>query len=133
MTTDLTEQSPEAAASSGDFNLGTWLGRRQAFGIMAGKASAADAECLRLIRDKKLYKSKTPNWREFCTRYLGLSKTNADRIIQYLDEFGPNYFQLTQIKARPHKTMVCPTTYLLYVIHIGETQTISPFCCSPRT
>ncbi|HUI80868.1 MAG TPA: hypothetical protein VLY24_23240 [Bryobacteraceae bacterium] len=36
------------------FDLGTWLGRKQAFGLMAGKCSAADAECLRNIREQKL-------------------------------------------------------------------------------
>jgi hypothetical protein len=27
--------------------VGTWLGRRQAFSIVAGRCSAADAQCLR--------------------------------------------------------------------------------------
>jgi hypothetical protein len=59
-----------------------WLGRRQAFGMMAGKASAADAECLRRIRDQKMYKSKTSSWGEFCERYLGASKTHVNRMIR---------------------------------------------------
>ena len=29
------------------FELGQWLGRRQAFGLIAGKTAAADVECLR--------------------------------------------------------------------------------------
>ena len=55
------------AADSGEFDLGTWVGRRQAFGIVAAKASAADVECLRQIRDRKLYLIKTRTWGEFCT------------------------------------------------------------------
>ena len=38
-------------------DLGTWLGRRQAFAVMAGRCSAADAKCLRELRDTKKYKS----------------------------------------------------------------------------
>lgn len=93
------------SARSGDFDLGTWLGRRQAFGMMAGRASAADAECLRHIRDQKLYKAKTSTWREFCTRYLGASRPQLDRVIQYLEEFGPEFFHLTQL------TRISPETY----------------------
>jgi hypothetical protein len=29
------------------FELGTWVGRRQAFGLIASKGSAAGAECLK--------------------------------------------------------------------------------------
>ena len=32
-------------------DLGIWLGRKQAFSVVAGRCSAADAECLRQIRD----------------------------------------------------------------------------------
>jgi hypothetical protein len=79
------------------FDLGNWLGRWQAFGLVAGRCSSADIECLREIRDKKLYKSKTRTWALFCSRYLGLGRAQADRYLQYLDEFGPNYFHLTAI------------------------------------
>lgn len=106
MQIDLAESCPEAVApSSGEFDLGAWLGRSQAFGMMAGRASAADAECLRYIRDQKLYKCKTPSWREFCARYLGACRAHVDRIIQHLEEFGPEFFQLTQL------TRISPETY----------------------
>ena len=59
MNHDLAIPGPETVASEpGEFNLGTWLGRRQAFGLMAGKAAAADVDCLRQIRDTRMYKSK---------------------------------------------------------------------------
>lgn len=35
------------------FDLGTWLGRKQGFAALAGRCSAADAECLRTIRQKR--------------------------------------------------------------------------------
>jgi hypothetical protein len=44
------------------FELGTWVGRRQAFGLIANKCSAADAECLKQIRESKSYKSVAATW-----------------------------------------------------------------------
>jgi hypothetical protein len=35
------------------FDSGTWLGRKQAFAELAGRCSAADAECLRQVRKAK--------------------------------------------------------------------------------
>ncbi len=85
------------------FELGTWVGRRQAFGLIANKCSAADAECLKQIRDSKRYKSVADNWDEFCPRHLGLSRGHADRLIQQLEEFGTAYFELSQIVRIPEK------------------------------
>jgi hypothetical protein len=85
------------------FELGTWVGRRQAFGLIASKCSAADAECLKQIRESKRHKSTGSNWEEFCPRYLGLSRAHADRIIQQLEEFGSAYFELSQIVRIPEQ------------------------------
>ena len=90
-----------------DFDLGTWLGRRQAFSMMAGKATAADVECLRAIRDRRLYKARSERWDEFCAAHIGASKTQVDRQIRYLEEFGPQFFELTNV-AR-----ISPETYRL--------------------
>src|SRR5882757_6292510 len=85
------------ASQSRDFDLGTWLGRRQAFSMVAGKASAADVECLRTIRDQRLYKSKKERWADFCAEHIGASKTHVDRLIHFLEEFGPLFFELTHV------------------------------------
>ena len=92
-------------ASPDGFQLGEWLGRRQAFGAIAGGCSAAEAECLRRIRDEKLYQARVPEWQDFCDRYLSMSRRHADRIIAYLEEFGPAYFRLSQL------TRISPETY----------------------
>src|SRR6266481_4815627 len=84
-------------------DLGTWVGRRQAFGLVSSKCSAADAECLKQIRENKSYKSVAAHWEEFCPRYLGLSRSHADKLIQQLDEFGAAYFELSQIVRIPAK------------------------------
>ena len=34
------------------------MGRKQAFGLIASKTAAADIECLRSIREKKLFRAK---------------------------------------------------------------------------
>jgi hypothetical protein len=79
------------------FELGEMLGRRQAFGTIAGRCSAADAECLRRMRDQELFLSRAATWDEFCPKYLGLSRSQANRIIRQLEEFGPDYFELAQL------------------------------------
>jgi len=78
-------------------DLGKWLGRRQAFALVAGRCSAADAECIRRMREERNYRALAPNWDEFCKDQLGISRAWADRIIQHLNEFGPAYFLLAQV------------------------------------
>src|SRR5260370_42089926 len=76
---------------------GTWIGRHQAFGLMASQYSAADAECLRQIRDNKHYKALGLTWEEFCSRHAGVDRKTADRIVERLEEFGEAYFNLSQL------------------------------------
>ena len=45
--------------------LGIMLGQRRAFGLVAGRCSAAGAECLRKIREGKVYLKFAPNWPGF--------------------------------------------------------------------
>lgn len=77
--------------------LGAWLGRKQAFGLLAGKCSAADAECLKRMRDEKKYRSLGLNWADFCRTHVGVSRAAADKIIRLLEEFGPKYFELSAV------------------------------------
>jgi hypothetical protein len=95
------ENQPEVlnnpAADDTTFELGQWLGRRQAFGLIAGKTAAADVECLRRIRDGNLFRAKGVDWAEFCQQYAGVSSSYANRLIRQVEEFGPNYFDLSKI------------------------------------
>jgi hypothetical protein len=77
--------------------LGTWLGRKQAFGAMAGRCSAADAECLRQMREQKGYLALGMSWEQFCKEKVGMSRATADRVIRQLEEFGPKYFELAAV------------------------------------
>src|ERR1035438_4459802 len=72
--------------------IGTWLGRRQAFSLIAGRCSAADAKCLRELRESKKYKLLGLTWEECCKQRAGIGRSTADQIIQNLEEFGPDYF-----------------------------------------
>ena len=80
-----------------DIYLGRWMGRREAFALVAGRCSAAEAESLRHIRDEKLYRTLSQNWDEFCTAYVGVSRRSVERNIALLDEFGPLFFDVSQV------------------------------------
>ncbi len=76
--------------------LGTWMGRKQAFASLAGGCSAADAECLRHLREQKKYRALGLSWEAFCKQRIGITRQHADRLIRRLEEFGPQYFRLAQ-------------------------------------
>jgi hypothetical protein len=86
-------------------DLGMWLGRRQAFALVAGRCSAADAECIRDMRTSKRYRALKMTWEQFCEERLGLGRSTADQIVRQLDEFGPEFFTLAQL------TRVTPAEY----------------------
>ena len=69
-------------------DLGVVLGQTHAFGLIAGRCPAAQAEGLRRLRENKLYKRLSETWDDFCRDYLQISKREADRTIHLLEEFG---------------------------------------------
>ena len=93
MKKDRIEKSTAADA----LNLGLWLGRREAFGAIAGRCSAAEIECVRRIRHERLYRGHARNWDEFCTKHLGASRRSIDLSIRLFDELGPSYFHVAQL------------------------------------
>jgi hypothetical protein len=86
-------------------DLGAVLGQTHAFGLMSGRCTAAQAEALRRLRDGKQYQRLGLTWEAFCVGYLRMSRSQADRTIALLDEFGPSYFELSQL------TRVSASTY----------------------
>jgi len=77
--------------------LGTSIGHTEAFGIVAGRSAAAQAEGLLRIREGKLYRHCCANWKDFCPQYLRISGTQADRIIRLWQQYGPGFFELSQL------------------------------------
>ena len=110
------------------FGLGTWLGRRQAFSMVAGRCSAADAQCLHDIREKKQYRALGMNWETFCKEHAGISRALADKVIRQVEEFGNSYFLLAAV------TGVTPNEYRSIagavseqgLLHAGQTIPIVP-------
>ena len=91
-----------------EFDLGRLLGRREAFSFIGARCSAAEAVTLHEIREKKAYLPRCKDWEEFCSTHLHMSKTQANRIIRLLEEFGPGYFelaQLTRISAETYRAV----------------------------
>ena len=78
-------------------SLERWLGRREAFALVAGRCSAAEVESLREIRDKKLYlESGETGWDDFCRVHLKTSRRKIDTAIGQLDKYGRAFFHATQ-------------------------------------
>jgi hypothetical protein len=89
------ETTPESGG--GELYLGTLLGRRQAFSTIAARCTAADAAALREIRDTRAYRGLSQTFDEFCSNHLGITVRHANRLIGYLNDFGPEYFELAQL------------------------------------
>ena len=100
-----TDESAPFAAVLPYVELGKWLGRRDAFGRMARRCSAAEIESLREIHDGKQYQLLNCTWEEFCARYLNVSPRTVEREIVNLRRFGPAFFavrQLSRITSRQY-------------------------------
>ena len=95
-------------------DLGAWLGRHQAFALIANRCSAADAECLKTIRDSGAYKELGVNWEEFCVKYAGISRSYADQLIQCFEEYGENYRRMAEIMS------MSPPMYRLIASAVSE-------------
>jgi hypothetical protein len=79
------------------FDLGAWLGRKQAFTLIAGRCSAATVVCLRKIREGKRYRALGLTWEQFCRQRAGVSRAFADKVIQQLEQLGPAWFELSSV------------------------------------
>lgn len=88
------ETLPNAEAEQLD--LGAAVGHCQAFGMMAGRCTAAQAAALKRLRDSRAYHQWEPLWRDFCRRYLHMSGARADNIIRAYEQFGDAFFEILQ-------------------------------------
>jgi hypothetical protein len=91
------EKKAKKNSPAGSLDLGCLLGRSQAFGFVASKWNAAQAQCLLDIREQRHFQALGLTWEEFCGRYAGVSRSYADQIIRNLKEFGEVYFRLSEI------------------------------------
>ena len=77
------------------FDVGAWLGRKQAFAFMAGRCSAAAGDILREIREKKLFLTVEKTWEDFCVKRIGMTRSYVDRIIRQYKDLGPDFTRLS--------------------------------------
>src|SRR5215468_6229039 len=88
-------------------NLGTWLGRKQALGLIAGRCTVAEIECLAHVYENKLYLAIDPTWEDYCKR-LGLSRRTAERLVRQYKQQGPDVARLNAF------TRIKPSEYRLF-------------------
>jgi hypothetical protein len=76
---------------------GVVLGQNHSFALVAGRCSAAQAEALLRLRESKSYLRLAKTWKDFCTQFLHMSYSRADRIIRCWQEFGAGFFELQNL------------------------------------
>ena len=125
------DQSILEKSTAGDdalLELGFAMGQSYTFGLVAGRCTAAHAQAIRHVREEKLYKERCEKWEDFCPRYLKMCRAEADRIIRLLDEFGPVYFELSQLTRISAATFraIAPAVSDGVLHHKGEAIEIIP-------
>jgi hypothetical protein len=78
-------------------DLGAGVGRQQALAMVGAKCSAAQAQSLKTIKETRWFEKLRMNWDQFCTEYVGISRTQVDKYIAQYKEFGENYFRLAEL------------------------------------
>jgi hypothetical protein len=89
-------------------DLGAVLGQNQTFAAIGGRCTAGQVATLLRIREERNYKLLEPYWENFCQKYLKISRSEADRLIGLFQEFGPAYFevsQLTRVSAETYRAL----------------------------
>ena len=56
------------------------------------------------MRDSGKYKELGMTWATFCQERAGISRVSADRSINHLEEFGANYFRLSELMPISRET-----------------------------
>ena len=102
------ESSPQS------FDLGAWVGRQQAFGLIANKCSAAQSLALKEIKESHAYEQLGLSWEDFCKQHAGITREYADRLIRRHDELGETYVRLSEL-AR-----ISPETYRQISGHVDD-------------
>jgi hypothetical protein len=78
-------------------SLGADLGQNQTLGQMRGYCGAARAAVFQRLKEQQMHKRFNLSWDEFCPAVLGHSRTDVDRQIALLNEFGPRYFAVSEL------------------------------------
>jgi hypothetical protein len=102
-------------------DLGKVLGRRETFGLVAGRCSAAQADCFRKIKEERLWVDFAANWDEYCEQVLKISRRTVERSIGLLKKHGPMYFDVAALTgASPAEYAAIEKHVRPDGIHIGS-------------
>ena len=74
-----------------------WIGKVQVLGLIAKGCTAAQAACMKQLRESEYHKTLDLTWAQFCPKFFGISRDTADQQIRYLDELGAAWFRLNEI------------------------------------
>ena len=80
-----------------EFDANAWIGRHQAFAVIAVKCTLAQATALKELKEARAFEALGLSWADFCKQRLGISRSQADELIQRLDTLGSTYFRLSEI------------------------------------
>jgi hypothetical protein len=76
-------------------DMGAWVGRQQAFAVIANKCSAAQPLSLKQMKETRGYQKLGLSWDDFCQQHTGIRHRHTDRIIRQCEEFGKACFRLS--------------------------------------
>lgn len=96
------------------FKLGTWLGRQQALGLVAGRCTFAELECLAEVYENKLYLALEPTWEDYCRNRLSISRRTAERLLRTYRDQGPLLARLNCFNR------IKPKEYVLFAALLSE-------------
>jgi hypothetical protein len=111
-----------------DFTLGRLVGQTEAFTLIAGRCTAAQAAKMKEIRDSKVYLDYAKDWGEFCPKFFQSGKTNINKFIKLLEDFGPTYFEVAQFTRMSAETYraIAPAIHDHTLHHNGEAIALIP-------
>ncbi|SPE37410.1 hypothetical protein SBA6_70052 [Candidatus Sulfopaludibacter sp. SbA6] len=78
-------------------DFGSKIGRQQAFAVIANRCTASQALALKQMKESRAYEKLGLTFEQFCIEYVGLSRSQVDRIIAQLDELGESFYHLREL------------------------------------
>ncbi len=73
------------------------VGSVKTMALVNGFTGLALIQFMDQVKSKKSYKALGLTWDEFCPKFLNMSSDTAGRMVGAFKEFGPTYFQLSQV------------------------------------
>ena len=85
-------------------DFGSKIGRQQAFAVIANRCTASQARALKGMKESREFEKLGLTWEQFCITYAGLSRSQADRIVEQLDELGEIFYHIRELAPMSPET-----------------------------